>query len=526
MTRDYSIKNTKDSNDLKLFETAPGMRLALLPDAPIFTIAAISRDLCRLFDTSREQIVGQGFLDACRAYDAFENKWIGQLSDSLHSVIRNKTEHRVERIEFSFIEENMPARKNNWTSVNTPVLNELGEIEFIIYTSEEHDSERESRLRQTFSIETVGVIYFDLDGGINDANPAFVRMSGYSREDFINGKVRWDKLTPSEFMEVTNRSLQEFLRDWKNTPYEKQYIRPDGSRWWGLFAGKRLSENECVEFVLDITLLKQVEEELDERVRQRTRDLACLNQELQRSNNSLEEFAYAASHDLKEPIRKIQIFLDRLNKSMSDKLTQEDKDLVERIFSSTKRMNSLIEDLLLYSHVNMYDKDLQLVDLNELINVVLADLDVEIESRNATIEVSKLFSMQGRPRQLQQVFHNLIGNSLKYSRPDASPLIQITCRKISGEEIKAYKVPFDTDYHLISIKDNGIGFEQAQSEHIFSVFARLHSTREFTGTGVGLSIVRKVVEKHRGFITAESNPGEGATFRLLFPVANQGDPAA
>lgn len=519
MTTEIVNDNKEVNTAIRLLETAPGLRIVVFPDAPNFTIASISRDFCRLFDIQREAVIGKNFLDAYQEFVVSDGDRIKLLGDSLNYVMEHKTEHRTEELKLIMRSEAMPNKENFWRSLNTPVVNDAGNLDYIINTPQEKNPETESRLRHTFAIETVGVIYFDLDGAIHDANPAFERMSGYSREDFISGQVRWDVLTPPEFMEVTEKSRQEFLSTWKNTPYEKQYLRPDGTRWWGLFAGKRLSETECVEFVLDITLLKQVEEEIENRVNIRTHELACLNQELERSNKSLEEFAYAASHDLKEPIRKIQLFVDRLHKSLSN-LGSEQHFMFERIFNSTKRMSSLIEDLLSYSHVNMHDHNIHEVNLNEIIQLVLTDLEVDIENKKAKITVENLFSIKGRPRQLQQVFHNLIGNSLKYSKEGIEPFIEIRCHELNSHEITHFNVPDNTDFYKISVIDNGIGFEQEYAEHIFSAFTRLHGKNDFNGTGIGLSIVRKVVENHKGFIRAESSPGEGSVFTILLP-ANQ-----
>lgn len=465
--------------DFTLVEAAPGLRLVLLANPPDFTVVAISRDLCRLLGADRENLSGMRFLDVCNKFGLPSNsREFDRLEASLMYVLSHKTQHRAPDIEFIFQLPDIPATKNKWTAIHTPVFDADNQIAFIINTVEEKDAEMESRLRQTFAIETVGVIYFNLEGFILDANSAFQKMSGYSRDDFMNGKVRWDELTPREFIPVTEKSRQEFINDGKNTPYEKQYIRPDGSRWWGLFAGKRLSENECVEFVLDIT-----------RVAARTRELECANQELMRSNNSLQEFAYAASHDLKEPIRKIQIFLDSLRHTLEGRLSENEMSFIERILNAAKRMNSLIEDLLVYSYLDN-DANLERVDLNEVIDLVLIDLEVEIERKQAIIHVDKLFSIRGHPRKMQQVFHNLIGNSLKYSREGVPPEIHIKCQKLAGEDIKRFTVPLNTDYYLITISDNGIGFEQNYSDQIFNMFTRLHHTRHFSGTGIGLSIVR------------------------------------
>ncbi|MEI6946146.1 PAS domain S-box protein [Paraflavisolibacter sp. H34] len=386
--------------------------------------------------------------------------------------------------------------------------------------AEEALRESEERLKKAVSIETVGVIYFDLKGGIHDANEAFQRMSGYSREDFTSGRVDWRQLTPPEFMEVTLKSKEEFETRWQNTPYEKQYIRPDGSRWWGLFAGKRLSEHECVEFVLDITETKHMEEELERKVQERTLDLEKLNTELRRSNTNLEEFAYAASHDLKEPIRKIHFFTDRLLGRLDARLEDEDRRLFERMQQATKRMANLIEDLLLYSHMSKGMVLEDRVDLNVKVKRVLEDLELEIMEKGAHITVEPLPVVIGNKRRLQQLFQNLISNALKYCRPGICPDIRITSRRVRGSETPLLLSGEDAtrQFHLIQVKDNGIGFNQDDAERIFNVFTRLHGSEEYKGSGVGLSIARKVVEHHHGHIWAESEPGTGATFNVLLPA--------
>jgi PAS domain S-box-containing protein len=379
----------------------------------------------------------------------------------------------------------------------------------------------EERLQKTVSIETVGVIYFDLDGVIHDGNAAFARMSGYTLEEIRTNGIRWDVLTPPEFMEVTMHSREELLTKGQNTPYEKQYIRPDGSRWWGLFAGKRLSDNECVEFVVDITETKEIEHRLEEKVKERTRDLEKLNEELMRTNANLEEFTYAASHDLKEPVRKIHVFSDRLKHSLLSKMTETEKNFFERIELASKRMSGLIDDLLTYSEVGHQTRFAEDVDMNQVIKQVIHDLDLEIEQKNAMIEVDQLFAVPGHHRQLLQAFQNLLSNALKYSRQDVAPVIRIRCNRVKGSEAKIPLTTedFEREFYQISVSDNGIGFPQEDAERIFNVFTRLHGKTEYKGTGIGLSIVRRVIQNHHGFIWAESKPNEGATFHILLPVS-------
>ncbi len=249
-------------------------------------------------------------------------------------------------------------------------------------------------------------------------------------------------------------------------------------------------------------------------------DLLRKIEELERSNKNLEEFAYAASHDLKEPIRKIHLFGERLKESLGQRLTEMESRYFERMELATNRMGTLIDDLLTYSEVNQKSILEETVDLNQLLGQVLSDLDLEIEQRNASIKIGELFTLKGHRRQLQQAFQNLISNALKYSKPGFEPVITISCSKVQGSQIDQYLTTFELtkDYYHISVQDNGIGFDPADAGRIFNVFTRLHGLAEYKGTGVGLSIVRKVISNHQGHIWAESTPGEGATFKIILPA--------
>jgi light-regulated signal transduction histidine kinase (bacteriophytochrome) len=243
-------------------------------------------------------------------------------------------------------------------------------------------------------------------------------------------------------------------------------------------------------------------------------------EDLKRSNQNLEEFAYAASHDLKEPIRKIHFFADRLKNALGQHLDAEQNRLFERMEAATKRMASLIDDLLSYSQVSLRPRTFEDVNLNHLIEIVLNDLDLEIEETGARVTVDNLFTIKGHQRQLQQAFQNLISNALKYSKPGVVPQVQIQCNKQTGKEtgLILSAEELQREYFVVSVSDNGIGFKQEDAERIFNVFTRLHGNTEFRGTGIGLAIVRKVIENHNGHIRAESQPEEGATFRVYLPA--------
>ncbi len=250
--------------------------------------------------------------------------------------------------------------------------------------------------------------------------------------------------------------------------------------------------------------------------------LEKLVEELKRSNSNLEEFAYAASHDLKEPIRKIHVFSDRLKSSLAPRMSETETRMFERMEHATERMHLLVEDLLEYSHVSKRPHQMEDIDLNKKLQQVLSDLEVLIEEKKAFITAGPLPLVKGYRRQLQQLFQNLISNALKYHKPGVAPEIHIASQVVAGHDIPVNLSTEErnSQFYLITVQDLGIGFEQQYAERIFNMFQRLHGKAEYSGTGIGLSIVRKVVENHNGYIWAESEPGHGATFSVLLPVLN------
>jgi len=260
--------------------------------------------------------------------------------------------------------------------------------------------------------------------------------------------------------------------------------------------------NEVLVSFSDQTALKKLQAELEPSV-----------DDLKRSNLSLKEFAYAASHDLQEPLRKINFFADRLEQRMGNKLDEEEKRMFQRMITATARMRTLIDDLLTYSQVSVKRKDVRVIDLNDLVQKVISDLEATITEKNATVTVGLLPLIKGDVVQLRQMFQNLIGNALKYSKASEAPVITVNSVSVS-KYVEGSLQPFQQ----IEICDNGIGFEQKHADKIFQIFQRLHGQAEYQGTGVGLAIVQKVVEQHKGFITAESEPGKGATFKILLPA--------
>lgn len=242
--------------------------------------------------------------------------------------------------------------------------------------------------------------------------------------------------------------------------------------------------------------------------------------ELNRSNAELEQFAYVASHDLQEPLRKIRAFSDKLQIKQKDFLTNDGKETLNKIASSAARMQTLIDDLLNFSRmVNHKAQQIEKINLNGLLENILEELSDEIHQKNANIGIEKLPSLIGYSFQMRQLFFNLINNSLKYSLKGVNPQISIEYSEVKAKQIE--NVPFINEnqtFHKISVIDNGIGFESQYVEKIFVIFQRLHNRGEFQGNGIGLAICKRVMSNHNGFIFAKSKPYEGATFDVYFPT--------
>lgn len=253
-------------------------------------------------------------------------------------------------------------------------------------------------------------------------------------------------------------------------------------------------------------------------VQQKLRDQIRL---LDDSNKELEQFAYVASHDLQEPLRKITAFSDLLNEQYTDQLAGDGNLYLTRITAAAVRMRRLITDLLEYSRAGRIDLEkTKTVRLSKVISELLEDFEIAIKDKSAKISLGKLPKVKGTDTEYRQVFQNLISNSLKFSKPSVKPEITITSEKASREFVGKFPtLDKDGDYHWIKVSDNGIGFEKEHADRIFSIFQRLHGKKEYEGTGIGLSIARKIIEKNGGILFADSSPGNGSVFSIILPFA-------
>jgi signal transduction histidine kinase len=264
----------------------------------------------------------------------------------------------------------------------------------------------------------------------------------------------------------------------------------------------------------NLKLEKEIEERKinEEKIRLLNEQLLQNNNELKETNEELDRFAYVASHDLQEPLRKIMIFSDVITTKLQGEETGELQNNFQKIIKASSRMQKLINDLLKFSKHTNSEEEFRIVDLNKVVSEVLSELDVELQKKQAKIIIDELPSIWGIPSQMYQLFQNLISNAIKFCKDDCQPSIEVSCNILNKRENEE-----DGKFYEITIKDNGIGFNPLYADDIFMVFKRLHSHHEFEGTGIGLSICKKIVEKHAGTISAESKQNEGSTFRIILP---------
>lgn len=387
-----------------------------------------------------------------------------------------------------------------------------------IRDSEEIIRVSEERLRLAVEIAEMGMWDLDLTTGLTTTSPEHRKILGYSKS------VQWSKVLFMQLLHPHDRirielAFQNALKT-GNITYEARIIRNDNTERWIRVNGttiynKKHQPVRLLGTVLDITEQKKAKDELENMVLERTSELVTTNSALEKSNHELEQFAYIASHDLQEPLRKIQTFADMVKEHLHDKeLTEK---YFNKIYTSAKRMSTLINDVLNYSRLSKTGEQFEKTDLNKILNDVLSDFELLIEQKQAVITHSDLPTIKGIPLQIHQLFGNLISNSLKFS--EVNPQITITAQTLSDKEVQQYpQLIEDRAYIQLTFKDNGIGFEQQHTDQIFIIFQRLNNQRTYSGTGIGLALCKKIVDHHDGIITAQSEPGQGATFTVILPV--------
>jgi two-component system, LuxR family, sensor kinase FixL len=362
-----------------------------------------------------------------------------------------------------------------------------------------------------------GICGFDLPGRVTFVNPAAARITGWRLDDML-GKTEEEIFFPDR-THASAKGVGLLRSESGDYLPEQVFYRRDGSTFPVEYLRNPINEKDkvvgAVVMFKDITERKLAEDKLAHKAA-----------ELARSNGELEQFAFVASHDLQEPLRKIQAFGDRLKLKCEAVQLEEGRDYLDRMQKAAARMQTLINDLLTFSRVISSSQPFVPVDLGAVTREVLVDLEHRIERTQARVEVGTLPTIDADPLQMRQLLQNLIGNALKFQPLNNIPVVKIDAQMVTRDQISEEAVfpkppptarP-DDKFCVLTVQDNGIGFEEQYLDKIFAVFQRLHGRVEYEGTGVGLAVCRRITDRHGGLITAQSKPGEGAIFIVILPL--------
>lgn len=530
-----------------VFEAIPNPILVLGTDIPVFTILAVNDAYLRSSRLQREEVIGQPLFKILPTHTGLKENENGErIINSLKFVALQGQSHTIPLMQYNLQgKDEAEVILRYYNLKHSPVYNKVGEVQSILQVATEiteslaedeldiyptlHIPEKENiRIATKLNNETSSAY---LQAIIDTSQTGMILLSPVKDEEgkLKDFRFRIANRTLGAYVgaqpeELTGSLASKWFPDYKTNGLFDTYAETcltgkpnrldfhyhaDNINVWLDILATRINEDVLVTFS-DFTQLKQLQHKMEGSL-----------SDLKKSNSNLEEFAYVASHDLQEPLRKIKSFGDMLSMRYKEQLGLEGADMITRMQLAAERMKALIEDLLTYSKISAQHHIAEPVNMDEVIAGVLTDLDSCIKEKKALIHIDPIQPMVGDPRQLRQAFQNLLSNALKFTKKDTQPEIHISSDIISASEATELMIHTEQSrkqYQRIVIRDNGIGFDQQYGQRIFQLFQRLHGRMDYPGTGIGLSIVQKVIDHHQGYIKAESESGKGAVFTVLLPI--------
>jgi two-component system CheB/CheR fusion protein len=514
-----------------LLDTAEPYYLILFRDTPVDSgDAASSGTTDNVADTRNKD-------DAENERSQQLEKELAQLREDMRSIIQDQ---EAVNEELQSANEELLSGSEELQSLNEELETSKEEIqstneELTTLNQELFDRNEQLNLSRLYAesiVATIGesLIILDKERRVKMANRSYYKKFRSSEVEtegksfFLLGNGQWDI---PQLRSILDHNL---LADGQIIDVEVRYRFEDTGERILLLNACGIAQKDSAEpltflAIRDVTDTRRREDdlllfsrELENKVAERTISLKESNTLLEQTNENLEQFATIASHDLQEPLRKIRTFSNILHQRYAKELTGEPGELINKISLSAQRMSDLIRDMLNFSKVldaNVFEK----VDLNGILQNVIADFDLLIEQEKAVVTRSELPKIRGVPLQMNQLFYNLIGNALKFSRPGVAPVVDISCRMPDPEELAGHRaLNGDVTYCEIVVADNGIGIDEKYSEQIFMIFERLNAREHFEGTGIGLALCKRIIQNHKGEIYVVSEKGKGTQFHILLPI--------
>lgn len=471
-------------------------------------------------------------LDGQGIYELLDNVFrtgVAYREFELPVLLDRNNDGELTEVYFSFVYQ--PVR-NNLDIVTGIFVHAMDVTEYVSSKKKLQRSEEQFRSFVMNSPVPTGV-YVGRDMVIQMANDAILQT--WDKKTDVIGKTFREALPELEgqpFYDLldhvfttgkTYQAMEDRVLLFRNGKLETTYynftykaLRDENGNVWGVMN----TGVEVTEIVEAKNKIKQAEEDLEEQVKLRTLELEKLNTDLTHTNEQLRQFAYVASHDLQEPLRKINIYSDRLVNGVDRMNSDDQRKYLNKIITSANRMSNLIHDLLNFTRLDSLKESFTLTNLNDVAELVKEDFEILISQKSAIVNIGHLGTIEANPLQINQLIYNLIGNALKFSKENERPVVDITSKLLTRDESSEFEtLNHNWEYREIIVADKGIGFDPQYARQVFVIFQRLHGHAEFEGTGIGLALCKKIVDHHHGEIFAISKEGEGSSFHIILPVS-------